>query len=71
MTRFGGVIVWDGDNGAGRVFSTGNGFVSKDMRFGVIKGIAALTKEGESKDTVIDMEFQNTSVGANGYDLKM
>src|ERR1700690_1485432 len=59
-TRFGSMIVWDGDNGADRIFSTRDGFTSEDMRVGVIKGIATLTKEGKSKDTVIDVEFQHT-----------
>jgi hypothetical protein len=64
------MIVWDGNDGADRVFSMRNGFTSKNVRIGVIKSVATLAKEGESKDTVIDVEFQSTSVGANVYVLK-
>jgi len=37
LTHFGGMIVWDGDNGADRVICTGNGFTIEDVRVGVIK----------------------------------
>jgi hypothetical protein len=61
LTHFGAIIVWDGDDGADRVVSVGDGFTSKDVRVGVIKGVAALAKEGQSKDTVINVKFQSTS----------
>ena len=64
------MIVWDDNDGADRIISMGNGFMSKDVRVGVIKGVAALAKEWEFKDTVIDVEFQSTSVGANRNVLK-
>ena len=64
------MIVWDGNDGADRVVSVGNGFTSKDVRVGVIKGVATLVKERQ-KDTVINVKFQSTSVGANRNVLKM
>src|ERR1700729_4194602 len=70
LTRFGSMIVWDGDDGADGIFRARDGFTSEDMRVGVVEDIATLTKEGESKDAVINVEFQHTSVSTNRYILE-
>jgi hypothetical protein len=67
-THFGGMIVWNGDDVSDRIFNTRDGFMSKDVRVGTIKGVAALVKEGQP---MIDVKFQSMSVGANRKVLKM
>ena len=64
------MIVWDGDDGADGIFSTRDGFMTEDMMVGVVEGIATLMKKGESKDAVINVEFQHTSVSTNRYILE-
>src|SRR6202034_4079345 len=69
-TRFGSMIVWNGDDGADGIFCTRDGFTTEDMRVGMVESITTLTKEGESKDAVIDVELQCAGVSANGYILE-
>jgi len=71
LTRFSSEIVWNGDDGADRIFSARDGVTSEDVRIGMKEGVATLTKEGQSKDAMVNMEFHSVGVDANGEVLKM
>ena len=69
-THFDGMIVWNGDDGGDRFFSMRDGFTSKDVRVGIIKGVATLAQEGQPEDAMIDVKFHSVSVDANRKALK-
>jgi hypothetical protein len=69
--RFGDMIVWNGDDGSDRIFSMRDGVTSKDVRVGIIKGVATLAQEGQLKDTMVDVKFHSVSVCTDGKVLKM
>ena len=61
-TCFSDMIVWNGDDGSDRIFSARDGVTSKDVRVGIIKGVATLAQEGQPKDTMVDVKFHSVSV---------
>jgi len=69
-TRFSSEIVWNGDDGADRIFSARDGVTSEDVRIGMKEGVATLAKEGAVQGRNGNMEFHSVSVDADGEVLK-
>jgi hypothetical protein len=70
-TRFGDMVVWDGNDSGDRIISARDGSTRKNVRVGVVECVVALAQEGQPKDTMIDVKFHNVGVDANSEVLKM
>jgi len=71
LTCFSSKIVWNGDDGADRIFSVRDGVMSEDVRVGIEEGVATLAKEGQPEDAMVDMKFHSMSMCADSEVLKM
>ena len=69
-TRFGDMVVWDGDDSGDRILCTRDGFTRKNVRVGVVECVAALAQEGQPKDAMVDVKFHSVGVDTNGEVLK-
>jgi hypothetical protein len=69
-TRFGNMVVWDGNDSGDRILSARDGFTRKNVRVGVVECVAALAQEGQPEDTMIDVKFHSVGVDTNGEVLK-
>jgi len=70
LTCFSSKIVWNGDDGADRIFSVRDGVMSEDVRVGIEEGVGTLAKEGQSEDAMVDVKFHSVGVDTNGEVLK-
>ena len=71
LTRFSSVIVWNGNDGADRIFSARDGVTSEDMRVRMVEGVATLAKEGQPEDAMVNVKFHSVRMCADSEVLKM
>jgi hypothetical protein len=69
-TSFTDVIVRNGDDGSDRLFCARYGVTSENVRVRIVKGVAALAREGQPEDAMVDVKFHSVSVYADGKVLE-
>jgi hypothetical protein len=70
LTRFADMIVRNGNDGSDRLFCARYGVTSENVRVGIVKSIAALAREGQSEDAMVNVKFHSVSVYADGKVLE-
>lgn len=70
LTSFAGVIVRNGDDGSDRLFCARYGVTSENVRVGIVEGVAALAREGQPEDAMVNVKFHSVSVYADGKVLE-